>query len=134
MLYSDSWRPHLGPCSFRSFWVSFAYLPIGIDSASGLQFCDESAGTTMPERLCDLLERLAGADSFARMPDNLAESPVNRNGRILRNLERGQAERRRILQRRILGPLGILGACLETNGYASSRRRTFLALPSCRRR
>jgi len=32
----------------------------------------------MPERRFDLLERLAGADSFARMPVNFAESPLHR--------------------------------------------------------
>jgi AraC-like DNA-binding protein len=32
----------------------------------------------MPERRHNLLERLAGADSFARMPGNFAESPVDR--------------------------------------------------------
>ena len=31
----------------------------------------------MPERRHNLLERLAGADSFARMPGNFAESPVD---------------------------------------------------------
>jgi AraC-like DNA-binding protein len=33
---------------------------------------------TMPERLFDLLERLAGADSFARRPVNFAESPPHK--------------------------------------------------------
>jgi AraC-like DNA-binding protein len=32
----------------------------------------------MPERRYNLLERLGGADSFARMPNNFAENPVNR--------------------------------------------------------
>ena len=32
----------------------------------------------MPERRHNLLERLAGADSFARIPGNFAESPVNK--------------------------------------------------------
>src|SRR5215471_19957229 len=78
MLYSGFPGLHWRPCSCPAFRGSFVCLPIGIDSASGLQSCDNSAGMTMLERRDDLLERLACSDSFARMPVNFAESPVDR--------------------------------------------------------
>src|SRR6266851_4310531 len=48
------------------------------ESSSGLQLCNASAGTTIPERRYNLLERLMEADSFARGPGNFAESPKDR--------------------------------------------------------
>jgi len=53
----------------------------------------------MPERRHDLLGRLVEADSFARGPGNFAGSPVEPNGCILRNPERGQNARRGVLHR-----------------------------------
>jgi len=48
------------------------------ESCSELQSYSAFAGTPMPERLDDLLERLTEADSFAWRRGNFAESPADR--------------------------------------------------------
>ena len=69
-----------------------------------------AGGRSMPERRHNFARTAFRGDRFARRPGNFADSPGNRNGRLFRDPERGQTERRCVLHRGILRSLGIFDA------------------------